>query len=362
MSVKLKNDVLVVDIDDDIYDGYWFGVSYREIKNDLETYDGQFKSVKVLVNSNGGSVTEGMAIRKLFMDLAEQGFDVDIEIAGVAASIASVIALSGTTLKMRTGSYLMIHRPYTVTSGNHDDLRNVADSIESMYDDLIDIYGSKSVISVEEIKNMVDKETWITAKKAQEYGFAETIPLETNQVLNFAGTPQNGKSLMFNSFCNVPQNILNRDEVINTVPVEPTNKGDAMELQEFLAKNPEAKAEFDNKLGAAKATGADGANSAVAKVVESATKVLNSTVYPESIKAHALSAISGEGTVETMNAAVAAYDAVMEAQSSTVAQNGTHLDGETLVEGGESDTIVPENNGRIDSADALNSYLGNEVK
>lgn len=361
MLFKLKGKTLIVNIDDDIFGGYWWGISYNAIRDGLDEYEGQFDEIRPVINSNGGSVTEGMAIRALFQDQVEKGIPVNVEIAGVAASIASVIALSGSSLKMRTGSYLMIHRPYTVAAGDYEDMRNVADTLEKMLDDLISIYASKSSLDRSDIEAKVDAETWLTAAESKEYGFAsEVIEVGTGEVLNYHSEKTGHASPFMAHFKNAPSEVIENKFPINKAPEEPTNKGERMPgLTEALASDSQAQAEFDAKIAAAKAEakaeGEKASQEAFQARVDKTEGILNSEKYPQAIKSLATSVICNKADMAALDAAVAAFDATMEANNSANAQDGTDGDDETpSTDGGDSgdagDAGEPENNGRISSA------------
>jgi ATP-dependent Clp protease protease subunit len=368
MSVKLKNKILLIDIDDDIMDAYFWGISYRDIKDGIEPFEGKFDKVKVRINSNGGSVTEGMAIRGIIVDLKEQGFDVDIEIAGVAASMASVIAVSGTTLSMRIGSYLMIHRPYTFAVGDFEDLRNTADTLEKMHDDLVSIYVDNSDIERVEVSEMMDSETWITSSEAVEKGFAnEQIKIEVDEVLNMAISAKSKKSIVMSHFKNIPEAILNNEDS-NSVREEPKPGGEGMAtLKSILAKDPEAQKDFESAVAkavaAANENGAEGSlvtNPTVvpelvdvsAEAKEQALAVLKSTSYPDTIKDIATAVFSGKEPQSALVAAVSMHDSYNERFNSLEAKI-KDLPETTTSQGGQGG----EGEGVLSSAADVTAYL-----
>lgn len=249
MIVVLKGSTLVINLTMEIHK--WWGISYDDIRLGLAEYEGQFTKVKMVVNSPGGSVTDGMAIRNEILNLVEAGIEVDIEVMGVAASIASVIALSGTSLKMRTGSYLMIHEPTTITQGNWKQLENMSSTLKKMHDDLIDIYEGASSLERDEIENFVENETWFTAKEAVANGFASKIILAgKNEAQNSSNSIP--KSEMWETFENVPENLSTN---LDGQDDEPDSKKETfMNLKEATAAHPEIQNEVDTQVqGAAKA-------------------------------------------------------------------------------------------------------------
>jgi len=154
--------------------GGW-GISVQQFKDAFDLVRDK-KDITVYINSPGGSVTEGMALYNI---LASARAKVTIEVIGLAASIASIIALAGKELIMDEGTYLMIHNPWTITWGEADELRKTADVLDKMRGELINIYSSRSGIDAEEIGQMMDDETWLTADEAMEKGFASRVQRTT---------------------------------------------------------------------------------------------------------------------------------------------------------------------------------------
>lgn len=131
------------------------------------------KAVTVRINSPGGDVFDGMAIFNALKNY-QQG-KVITRIEGIAASMASIIALSGKEVQAFANTMYMIHEPYAFTAGNQYSLRELADILEKMSGQMIDIYSSNASPGKREIAQMMKDETWLTAKEAKEKGFVDTI-------------------------------------------------------------------------------------------------------------------------------------------------------------------------------------------
>jgi len=121
------------------------------------------------LNSPGGDVMAGMAIHSM---LAARREDVTVEVIGLAGSIASVIALAGRELIMHAGTYLMIHKPWSFTVGDADELRKTGDILDKVESQLVDIYAKASGMDPERIRDLMADETWLTAEEAVNAGFA----------------------------------------------------------------------------------------------------------------------------------------------------------------------------------------------
>jgi ATP-dependent Clp protease protease subunit len=149
-------------------DDFW-GVGPSTFKAALDKVK-DAKSIKLLLNSPGGSVFDGLAIHSM---LATYRDKLDIEVIGVAASIASIIALAGRKLTMSAGSFYMIHNPLTVMMGDAAELRKTADILDKMKVNFVEIYKAKSGKLDGAISDMMNEETWLTADEAVKEGFAD---------------------------------------------------------------------------------------------------------------------------------------------------------------------------------------------
>lgn len=153
--------------------------SMKWFENDVCVYDlakeiGELngKKLNVRINSYGGEVAEGLAIYNL---LKSYGGEVATICDGFACSAASVVFMAGKQRIMPKSSLLLIHNAWTRASGDANDLRKAADDLEKITQPSIDIYSSVSNLSEEEIKKMMDEETWISADEALSYGFATEV-------------------------------------------------------------------------------------------------------------------------------------------------------------------------------------------
>ena len=129
-------------------------------------------SINVHINSYGGDVSEGLAI---YNTLREHPAQITTICDGFACSAASVVFMAGDKRVMSPASLLMIHNAWTIAMGNASALRKTADDIETITQASVEAYKRTATISEEEIKALMDAETWILPKDAVEYGFATEI-------------------------------------------------------------------------------------------------------------------------------------------------------------------------------------------
>jgi len=157
----------------EISDVSWWGdeVTPKQFKEDLDAL-GDVETIKVFINSPGGDVFAGQAIYSM---LKRHKAQVHVYIDGLAASIASLIAMAGDKVVMPANAMMMIHNPWTFAVGNANDFRKLADDLYKIRDSMITAYGSRSALTTEEIKGLLDAETWLTAQECVEYGFADEV-------------------------------------------------------------------------------------------------------------------------------------------------------------------------------------------
>lgn len=126
------------------------------------------KNLNIYINSGGGSVFAGMAIYNMLK--RHEGFKT-VYVDGVAASIASVIALAGDKVIIPANAYFMIHKPWTSGDGNANDFREIADILDKLEEGILNVYKEHLVdgVDIETIREMVANETWMTGEEAAQY-------------------------------------------------------------------------------------------------------------------------------------------------------------------------------------------------
>lgn len=153
-----------------IYDAIGgYEINAKDFANDLKEVDAD--TIHLRINSPGGCVIDGNAICNA---LQRHSAKVITHIDGLAASMASVVAMAGDEVHMADNALLMIHNPWTVSMGDADELRADADLLDKMSANILAAYG-RSQYEDEEIKELMDAETWFTAQEALDAGFIDHI-------------------------------------------------------------------------------------------------------------------------------------------------------------------------------------------
>lgn len=128
--------------------------------------------IKVRINSPGGSAFDGVAIMNA---LTGHSARVVVEVDGLAASAASVIAMAGDEVIMRPGSEVMIHEAHVLAMGEAEDLRKTANMLDKTNDSLARVYADRAGGDAETWRAAMAAETWFTADEAVEAGLADRV-------------------------------------------------------------------------------------------------------------------------------------------------------------------------------------------
>ncbi|MCW1017088.1 head maturation protease, ClpP-related [Streptococcus anginosus] len=168
--IDIKSDVVSNDVGE-FYE--WLGMSstypskvQRAIANDEDD------DITLNIASNGGDV---FAASEIYTMLKDSGKTVTVNIQGLAASAASVIAMAGNTVRMSPTSQMMIHKALVSTVGNSDDLEHESGVLNSIDESIAAAYELKTGLSQTDILQMMSNETWMNAKVAVDKGFADEI-------------------------------------------------------------------------------------------------------------------------------------------------------------------------------------------
>lgn len=153
----------------------WFGTGQDKtdafsLKDALAQVDTPVLTVRI--NSYGGSVSEGLAIYNL---LSEFKGKLRTIVDGFACSAASVIFMAGQERVVPESGLLMIHNAWSYAEGDSNAMKKVAEDLEKITQPSVNIYVSKTGLSEEKVKEMMDRETWITSQEAFSLGFATTV-------------------------------------------------------------------------------------------------------------------------------------------------------------------------------------------
>ncbi|NBC17453.1 MAG: hypothetical protein GVY18_09100 [Bacteroidetes bacterium] len=133
---------------------------------------GSYDEIQVSLHSPGGIAFDGIAIYNI---LAKDKARVIVNVDGLALSAASIIAMAGDEIRMRTGSLLMIHDPWTVAMGDALAMRESAERLDRAAESIASIYARRTGKELSEMRELMRAETWLDAAEAAESGFADVV-------------------------------------------------------------------------------------------------------------------------------------------------------------------------------------------
>lgn len=189
----------------DISDSSWFGdeVTPKQFKADLDAL-GDVAELDIYINSGGGDVFAGFAIYNM---LKRHAAKKTVYVDGLAASIASVIAMAGDKIIMPENAMLMIHNAWTIAMGNKAKLRKIADEMDKIDGSLAGIYTARTGKPEADIVALLDAETWFTAQEAVDAGLADEIEAKKRLAASVDGSflNLNGQKFDLSRYKNAPQ-------------------------------------------------------------------------------------------------------------------------------------------------------------
>lgn len=150
--------------------GGWFGVSAADVVDALQGIDAE--TIELHLNSPGGDVFDGIAIMNA---LKQHQATVEVHVDGLAASIASVIALAGDTIVMHPGAQLMIHDASGLCFGNAADMGKMADDLDHVSATIASLYAGRAGGSVDDWRQAMLDETWYDPAEAVQAGLADKV-------------------------------------------------------------------------------------------------------------------------------------------------------------------------------------------
>lgn len=181
-----------------IGEDFWSGggVTAKQFQKELSEI--RSSQIDLHINSPGGEVFDGLTIYNL---IKQHPANVTTYIDGLAASIASVIALAGDQVIMAENALYMVHNPWGVAIGDSSEMRKMADRLDKVGGSIATAYTSKSGKGEDEITALMNAETWMTAQEAFDFGFIDEIAAEMDMAACVKFVPAMQKA----KFKNIPE-------------------------------------------------------------------------------------------------------------------------------------------------------------
>jgi ATP-dependent protease ClpP protease subunit len=184
-------------------------------------------SLKMYVNSVGGSVFATSAIVSMLQRAKARGVQIDAYVDGIACSCASWLIMVADNINIYKNSVMMIHKPMLMSYGNANDLQKDIEVLNKIEDGvIIPFYEAKAKSKTEVIKQMMSDETWLTAAEIQEHFNVNLIDEEK--------TVENVKSDLFNTYRNTPREFKQEEKPVENIVEKPTEQVDYSAFEQTI--------------------------------------------------------------------------------------------------------------------------------
>lgn len=220
----------------------WFGsesdVVLSEFKEQLDELS-NIKKLNLYINSPGGSVFAASTMVSMLERFKNNGHKIYAYVDGLSASAASFLMMVANKIKLYKNSMVMIHKPMSIAMGNANDLQKTIDALDKIEDGvMMPLYMNKSKVSAEEIKELVDAETWLSASDMDKYFEVELLGVE-NKVMACA-------SDLYKNYKNTPEfikNALNTQETEESESIIEENASNEEVLEQDVQETNENEVE-----------------------------------------------------------------------------------------------------------------------
>ena len=177
-KIDIKGDI----VDNDTGEFFdYFGMSSvypRKVQRAIENDEDE--EIILDIASNGGDV---FSASEIYTMLKSSGKNIVVNIQGLAASAASVIAMTGNTVNISPTAQLMIHKASVIGAGNADDFEHEAKVLNGIDESIASAYELKTGMKQEDLLQMMANETWLNAKEAVDKGFADNIMFSNEEIV-----------------------------------------------------------------------------------------------------------------------------------------------------------------------------------
>lgn len=151
--------------------GGWFGITAEAFVKEVKAL-GNVDTINLRINSNGGSVFDGLSI---YNYLRAHKARIEVDIDGLAASIASIVAMAGDEVRIADNAWMMIHDPWVMAAGTAEDLRNTAEMMDGIRETLLDTYMKRASVGRDKVSAMMTSETWLNSSDASANGLVDKV-------------------------------------------------------------------------------------------------------------------------------------------------------------------------------------------
>lgn len=219
-------------VDDDT--DWWTGekdpalVGLLSFKKELDNI-GNVQNLNIYINSPGGDVFTASTMISMLKRVKDKGTIINAYVDGLSASAASFLMMVADNINLYKNSTVMIHKPMSWAFGNANDMQKTIDALNKIEDSvMMPMYMNKSKVKEEEIKSLIDAETWLSAKDMDKYFNVTLLEEEKTAVASIS-------SNLFKNYKNVPDFLKNS---LENVQNDERNEENAQKTEEIEPKEP----------------------------------------------------------------------------------------------------------------------------
>lgn len=207
-------------------------VGLMDFKEQLDSI-GNVQKLNIYINSPGGDVFTASTMISMLQRVKDKGTTINAYVDGLSASAASFLMMVADNVNLYKNSTVMVHKPMSIAIGNANEMQKTIDALNKIEESvMMPMYMSKSKVDEEEIKSLVDAETWLSAKEMEQYFNVTLLDEEKTAVASIS-------SNLFKNYKNVPDFIKNS---LKTVQNEQETSENETILTENQSKEEEIKA------------------------------------------------------------------------------------------------------------------------
>ncbi len=203
-------------------------VGLMDFKEQLDNI-GNVQKLNIYINSPGGDVFTASTMISMLQRVKDKGTEINAYVDGLSASAASFLMMVADNVNLYKNSTVMVHKPMSIAIGNANDMQKTIDALNKIEESvMMPMYMNKSKVSEEEIKSLIDAESWLSAKEMDKYFNVTLLDEEKTAVASIS-------SNLFKNYKNVPDFIKNS---LKTVQSEEKTEENAQKTEEIVQNEP----------------------------------------------------------------------------------------------------------------------------
>lgn len=240
-------------------------VGLMDFKEQLDSI-GNVQKLNIYINSPGGDVFVASTMISMLQRVKDKGTTINAYVDGLSASAASFLMMVADTVNLYKNSTVMVHKPMSIAIGNANEMQKTIDALNKIEESvMMPMYMSKSKVEEEEIKSLIDAETWLSAKEMEQYFNVTLLDEEKTAVASIS-------SNLFKNYKNVPdfiknslendektqnneencedssENTQNNEEIVQNEPIQEENSPEISENEPISTENQSKEEEIKARL------------------------------------------------------------------------------------------------------------------